>query len=495
MNLLPYDLLKSALKQGQYSVLIKGKPGTGKTTLVLTLMRELMSDAIYISTRINKDELIKQFPWIATSVGSECIIDARQTRIVRPLEDVLTYTSVDQFMKKIFDLAKQYKNRRLTIIIDSIDAIRDYLGSDERSCQLERLFIELSDIYKYNIIFVSESYKITKLDYLADAIFYLKEIYIDGRIIRELIIKKFRGMKVSPASFVFTITNQGIEFAEKAHDIEKGLALLPFFHFSKIEEKKETELVRFYNYSNFKMTPDPDPFCISSGIPQFDKLIGGKIPSKTSIFIDIDEHIPSPYFVSFLDAFGLNAIHQNRPWFIIPIIAGKISVFYNKVAKETKLDLANLLRFIVIGSSPMEAADFPEASKICYFWKKTKTLIDFFDFLRNVVFSNYDNTKTGILTASITALSLLFENDDALVHGITKIIEVLRNYNVIGIFFAGPNIATHKRLSALFQMVVKFKMYKGTPLLSVDKPIHTPYHIYMLKARDGFPEIVLKELS
>ena len=62
---LPSEILKF-VKNESYSFLIKGKPGTGKTTFALTLLDNLNDDSnyFYISTRLSLKQLTFYFPWI-----------------------------------------------------------------------------------------------------------------------------------------------------------------------------------------------------------------------------------------------------------------------------------------------------------------------------------------------------------------------------------------------------------------------------------------------
>src|ERR1044072_2459478 len=62
---LPSELLQF-VKNESYSLLIKGKPGRGKTTFALTLLDNLNDDSnyFYISTRLSLKQLVSYFPWI-----------------------------------------------------------------------------------------------------------------------------------------------------------------------------------------------------------------------------------------------------------------------------------------------------------------------------------------------------------------------------------------------------------------------------------------------
>jgi len=57
--------LEHFLNLESHSLLIKGLPGTGKTTLALQLLDYFGSEkGFYFSTRVGQSKISKQFPWI-----------------------------------------------------------------------------------------------------------------------------------------------------------------------------------------------------------------------------------------------------------------------------------------------------------------------------------------------------------------------------------------------------------------------------------------------
>jgi len=60
------DLNKLIGADAGYSLIIKGPPGSGKTTFALSLLESLMNThkALYFSTRVGDASLYQQFPWL-----------------------------------------------------------------------------------------------------------------------------------------------------------------------------------------------------------------------------------------------------------------------------------------------------------------------------------------------------------------------------------------------------------------------------------------------
>ena len=66
------------MNPGGHSLIVKGKAGTGKTTLVLQMLEEVFSglDNFYLSSRVSDTALYKQFPWLLSKERNERLIHA-----------------------------------------------------------------------------------------------------------------------------------------------------------------------------------------------------------------------------------------------------------------------------------------------------------------------------------------------------------------------------------------------------------------------------------
>jgi KaiC/GvpD/RAD55 family RecA-like ATPase len=63
---------------GGHSLIVKGRAGTGKTTLVLQMLEEIFTglDNFYLSSRVSDTSLYKQFPWLLSKERNERLIHA-----------------------------------------------------------------------------------------------------------------------------------------------------------------------------------------------------------------------------------------------------------------------------------------------------------------------------------------------------------------------------------------------------------------------------------
>lgn len=74
----PREILDFLRGKGGHSLLIKGKAGTGKTTLALQIIEELIDEQVdyYLSTRVSDESLYNQFPWLKEKVRRNEILRA-----------------------------------------------------------------------------------------------------------------------------------------------------------------------------------------------------------------------------------------------------------------------------------------------------------------------------------------------------------------------------------------------------------------------------------
>ena len=75
---LPPEVHRFFENAGGHSLIIKGKAGTGKTTLVLQMLEEIFQgmDNFYLSSRVSDTSLYQQFPWLLSKERNERLIHA-----------------------------------------------------------------------------------------------------------------------------------------------------------------------------------------------------------------------------------------------------------------------------------------------------------------------------------------------------------------------------------------------------------------------------------
>ncbi|MBC7114121.1 MAG: hypothetical protein H5T47_00645, partial [Archaeoglobi archaeon] len=187
------------------TMLIKGKPGTGKTSLALSILKKVCKkgNGIYLSTRVDSMILYKLFPWIKGTIMDDFIVDAvqpklsamrRETRDVAEIVREIEYSDKPTFIRQLYNLT--YKLKDPFLVIDSWDAIELFSKSKYGEGLTEEM-IEFARKTDVKIIFVTEYYEQRRLDYLTDAVINMEKEVLDGKTIRILQIEKMRGVEIS----------------------------------------------------------------------------------------------------------------------------------------------------------------------------------------------------------------------------------------------------------------------------------------------------------
>ena len=71
-------------------LLIKGKPGTGKTILSFEILKEICEEhnGLYVSTRVTPEKLYSLFPWIKDIVPERNVVNATPKRLNEALSSM-----------------------------------------------------------------------------------------------------------------------------------------------------------------------------------------------------------------------------------------------------------------------------------------------------------------------------------------------------------------------------------------------------------------------
>jgi len=172
-------------QSGNLIILIKGKPGTGKTTLATQIVYNIAcytkSDVFFASRELGEEELGKleerfetknspkdiKFVYLKNSTGEE---DTDKVKIYPTLNS--TSTSLEWARNIVFRINQKVKNTYKVAVIDGLN----YLGNHESNMfELENLIQTLRKNSEISIIVYEPSHSaFENIDYLADMIFELK---------------------------------------------------------------------------------------------------------------------------------------------------------------------------------------------------------------------------------------------------------------------------------------------------------------------------------
>jgi hypothetical protein len=300
--------------EGGQTLLIKGLPGTGKTTLALEIMNSLCEECngMYISTRIDPRRLYATNPWVKDVIPPKNVINATQTKLLESLKgmgkDLSNYYAILDFFKVFFDEAEEMDNPM--IIIDSWDAVLNYTAHliGNARAGFEQNICEFARDLDTHLIFVSEFASVMPLDYIVDGVVTMEQYRLPGyaegsmrsRYVRQIRLDKLRGIEIGHKTYTVTLHGGRFRF------------------FEPYREHKDARIA-----SDGVRIPDPKSDRISTGIPDLDIMTGGLKYGSCNV-LEIDHGVGKRYY-QILTALASNAIKNGRGVFILPSIGYQLS--------------------------------------------------------------------------------------------------------------------------------------------------------------------------
>ena len=196
MGHLPSELLKF-VKNESYSLLIKGKPGTGKTTFALTLLDSLNDDSnyFYISTRLSLKQLLFYYPWVEKFFSKDEVKSGYRFEDARLDEPESLF---ERITNQLMDVKSP------VIIIDTWDTIASFMDRESR-LNNERVLQIWRERAGAKLIFLSETFDLGILDSIVDGVVTLDNSILDSASNRQLTINKLRGLPIRCSCYAYSL--------------------------------------------------------------------------------------------------------------------------------------------------------------------------------------------------------------------------------------------------------------------------------------------------
>lgn len=207
---LPSELLQF-VKNESYSLLIKGKPGTGKTTFALTLLDNLNDDSnyFYISTRLSLKQLAFYFPWIEKFFSND------ETTSGYRFEDA-RLDEPESLFERITNQLMDVKSP--VILIDTWDTIASFMDRESR-LNNERVLQIWRERAGAKLIFLSETFDLGILDSIVDGVVTLENRFLHGSNSRKLTINKLRGIPIQCNTYTYSLFEGVFRSADSVSDL------------------------------------------------------------------------------------------------------------------------------------------------------------------------------------------------------------------------------------------------------------------------------------
>ncbi len=323
----PYPVEIEKFLSARYgsSLIIKGSPGAGKTTLALQILENLSNKykVIYFSTRVGDESLYQQFPWlrnleknIKMLIASKLFLEEITKKVQveeKPIKDYgkkllqemtgektpQVYRSMLNFyfkdtsspeIKKLYDDVETNLPKKSLIVVDSVEGITSKYGISEQNFvyMLQKDIVEGANA---SIIFISEKENLGPEDYVVDGVIYQRHNIDEGKRIRIITLNKLRGIEIGQSSFAYTLENGRFRVFYPEN----------------------------YYYENMKFVESKNVGNrYKTGIEDFDGLLGGGLYPGSFFTLEIDKEISQDELKLFLRPIGLNFLLNNIGILMIP---------------------------------------------------------------------------------------------------------------------------------------------------------------------------------
>jgi KaiC/GvpD/RAD55 family RecA-like ATPase len=424
------------LDPGSRSLLIRGRPGSGKTTLALHLLDRFGRDkGIYVSSRVSEENLHAFTPWSFRLAEGNRFEDLR-------------LASAESFVSTVFS-----KEREKTpiVVLDSWDSFAKKLKEDER-LKTEEVLTALSAGAKSRLIFVSEEPRETNLDYLVDGVVELTTAEHAGRFLRVMHIEKLRGTPILRHRILFSLHNGRATEIGEATDRHS-----PQTHTGRSKRRVQPSLTDFH-----PITDRGNAY--SLGTEALDAAFSG-IRMGSMATIEYGSDVPSsvirrltfPFVLNF-HALGrsiLGALPLNSPTTLI-----------DKAIMTFKEDDLNRMRLLASAEDSLDLGLgrvwISEADSRSYFGK----LMAIADKLRAV---SRDGRLAYVL--STDHFEYRFSNEkDSLMYEVHKMVSRVQNSEDIIIFLTDSGSGLKPELVRLSYLHMKLVMIDGSAIAFCVKP-------------------------
>ncbi len=276
------------------SLLVRGAPGAGKTTLCLELLR-LFSDRFagcYISTRVSIRKLEAQYPWLKNSaqlISSENQDSLAVTADGGEQQKDMRFGSLSSLIGEVLEKASK---KNALIVLDSWDSIaKEY--SYEEKIRSEKSVTAIAEAHDSTLVFTSEEPESNTLAYIADGIVTLGFDSLNYQKIRSMTIDKMRGTEIPTHHVLFSL-------------VGSRFTILPRVAVPQLGQRQV-----------FPARSICHPDYVSTGNSHLDAALGGGMRKGSVVLLQLDHEINRISIALILANMILNNLRTGNPSMVI----------------------------------------------------------------------------------------------------------------------------------------------------------------------------------
>ncbi|MCI4337469.1 MAG: hypothetical protein L3K17_09860 [Thermoplasmata archaeon] len=250
---LPSELREFLALRGPQSLLVRGPPGSGKSTLCLALLEASPGERVLVTSRVSDSELHREFPWMGEN-GTHGIqvVDSSDTEapfrggMATATQSLLLDSGSSKETEAFAEFlllpgpiqeawSRLPADKPATVVIDSWDAlVEHYLGLRSHKpaepidrAEIERMLLRRMGRSPCHLILVLEREEQTQLDYLVNGVVVTRREMNHDRLERWLLLPKLRGIRVAHSSYPYTVEGAKFQCIEPV-GISSELSRRPF---------------------------------------------------------------------------------------------------------------------------------------------------------------------------------------------------------------------------------------------------------------------------
>jgi KaiC/GvpD/RAD55 family RecA-like ATPase len=279
--------LTTFVGKDSYFLLIKGNSGTGKTALALSILEQTKRKGkfLYICTRTSPASILQDHPWLQRKVGVSEGGPKHGVSSLQTEEGLFVDGRLDEPIPLFDRITGELMDEQApTIVIDSWDAVREMMDREAHSRNV-KVLQTWRDRSSARLILVTENLADASFDYLVEGVVTLSRRSLEGRPLREMLLKKLVGVEISRTSYFYTLRQSRFRCFE-SYRIE------------------DAELVR----RGSARAPPPKPRQVAgqatskTGFRELDAILRGGFPHESVVSLEMDPGVDGRVPAMFLSS-------------------------------------------------------------------------------------------------------------------------------------------------------------------------------------------------